>query len=36
VAPGSPGRVAPYGKIPEYEFCAARVDKAGTVTQAAE
>jgi formate dehydrogenase major subunit len=26
----------PWGKIPEYKFCAARVEKAGTVAQAAE
>jgi formate dehydrogenase major subunit len=26
----------PFGKIPEYKFCAARVEKAGTVAQAAE
>ena len=26
----------PYGKIPEYKFCAARVEKAGTVARAAE
>ena len=26
----------PFGKIPEYKFCAARVEKAGAVAQAAE
>jgi formate dehydrogenase major subunit len=26
----------PWGKIPEYKFCAARVEKAGAVAQAAE
>ena len=26
----------PFGKIPEFKFCAARVEKAGAVAEAAE